>query len=368
MHRAHLHEGFMAAAPQLLLAAVAGAAVAWLVMRRRTSPRALAAAARACMPRRVVLIRHGESEGNADQTLYRNKADNLIELTAQGVEQAEAVGHRLKKLLGDEKALLVVSPFERTLQTARKLREAIEDNVVHTHIEPRVREQEFGNLQGVEFKSFREEQQRVGRFFYRFPTGESGADVHNRVCSWWEGWVKNLNQRPGYEPVDTLIVVTHGLTMRLVLMQLFGWSPNTFSTVWNAGNCSMYVLKRSDEKRGDSPYELCPEEGDELKSSIDLLVSFTDDSKQPQMMKLHDYLALPPPRTCRAHEAAHMLAEQHNLDPATIKGVDFFSGRAGYDRSAVPPPQGDRRMSTMSRLGSATVPRERLGSLEEAST
>ena len=54
-----------------------------------------------------------------------------------------------------------------------------------------------------------------------------------------------------------------------------------------------------------------------------------------------------------------MLAEQHKLDPATIKGVDFFSGRAGYDRSAVPAPQGDRRMSTMTR--------ERLGSLEEAS-
>ena len=158
-------------------------------------------------------------------------------------------------------------------QTARCLRAAIEPNLIHTYIEPRVREQEFGNLQGDEFKSFRTEQMRVGRFFYRFPTGESGADVYGRVCSWWEGWVKNLNLRPGYEPVDTLIVVTHGLTMRLVLMQLFGWSPNTFSTVWNAGNCSMYVLLRCDEKRGDSPYELCPEEGDKLESSIDLLVS-----------------------------------------------------------------------------------------------
>lgn len=340
----------MPSAPQLLLAAAAGAAVTWLFMRRRALPRVLAANARACMPRRIILIRHGESEGNADHTLYRDKADNLIELTQKGMSQAEAVGRRLKKLLGDDKCFLVVSPFERTLQTARKLREGIVDNVVHTHIEPRVREQEFGNLQGEEFAHFRAEQKRVGRFFYRFPTGESGADVHGRVCSWWEGWVKHLNLRPGCEPVDTLIVVTHGLTMRLVLMQLFGWSPNTFSTVWNADNCSMYVLKRNLERPGDSPYELCLEEGDKVRSSIELRVSFTDDSKPPEWLGLDDYLSLPPPRTSRAYEAAQMLAEQHNLDPATIKTVDFFSGRAGFDRSAVLPPKGDRRMSTMASL------------------
>ena len=31
---------------------------------------------------------------------------------------------------------------------------------------------------------------------------------------------------------SSIIVVTHGLTMRLILMQLFHWSPNTFHTVW----------------------------------------------------------------------------------------------------------------------------------------
>jgi len=35
--------------------------------------------------------------------------------------------------------------------------------------------QEFGNLQGEEFKAWRHEQASVGRFWYRFPTGESGA-------------------------------------------------------------------------------------------------------------------------------------------------------------------------------------------------
>lgn len=49
-----------------------------------------------------------------------------------------------------------------------------------------------------------------------------------------------INNRPSYEHdgCDVVVVVTHGLTMRLILMQLFGWSPNTFHTVWNAGTIS----------------------------------------------------------------------------------------------------------------------------------
>ena len=35
------------------------------------------------------------------------------------------------------------------------------------------------------------------------------------------------------DQAKAVVVVTHGLTMRLILMQLFHWSPNTFHTVWS---------------------------------------------------------------------------------------------------------------------------------------
>jgi len=47
---------------------------------------ASALAAKRKLPSRVILLRHGESEGNADATLYRTKADNLIELTPKGID------------------------------------------------------------------------------------------------------------------------------------------------------------------------------------------------------------------------------------------------------------------------------------------
>jgi Histidine phosphatase superfamily (branch 1) len=126
------------------------------------------------LPELIVLVRHGESEGNADDSLYRNKPDHIINLTPLGVEQAALAGERLEReVFGayeqETKAAirrvhLTVSPFERTLQTAAALRIAVDGRIVRTDIEPRIREQEFGNVQTSQFRQLRAEQRRIGRF------------------------------------------------------------------------------------------------------------------------------------------------------------------------------------------------------------
>ncbi|MCA9717322.1 MAG: histidine phosphatase family protein, partial [Myxococcales bacterium] len=300
--------------------------------------RAVTGSQRGSLPALIILVRHGESEGNADHTLYRSKPDNLIELTDEGSAQARVAGRRVRAIVGPRRCAFVVSPFERTLQTARNLRLAFDaGQITRASIEPLIREQEFGNLQGDDFARFRREQQRVGRFWYRFPTGESGADVYSRTRAWWDGDVLRLNTRPGVPPVDALIVVTHGLTMRLILMQLFGWSPNTFGTVWNADHCDCYVLRRDDASPGVSPYRLDDELGDAPRSSINLGVTFNDGAP-PQTLLLHDYLSVPAPRTTNAELVKLLLAAQHGLDATTIDQIDFFAGRAGYG-AGVPPPR-----------------------------
>lgn len=134
------------------------------------------AAVRAALPRYVILVRHGESQANADHTLLRRKADNLIELTARGSQQARAVGERIRAVVGEDAYVHVyVSPFQRTLQTARGLESSLgASRVARWSIDPRIREQEFGNIQPSDFASLRHDQRAVGRFWYRFPSGESG--------------------------------------------------------------------------------------------------------------------------------------------------------------------------------------------------
>ncbi len=299
--------------------------------------RVVARSQRNSLPQLVVLVRHGESEGNADHTLYRTKPDNLIELTQQGSAQAVAAGQRLRAIVGRRNCVFFVSPFARTLQTARNIRLAFDaDQIKRTSVEPLLREQEFGNLQGDDFAHFRKEQLKVGRFWYRFPTGESGADVYSRTREWWNEDVLRVNTRPGLEPVEALIVVTHGLTMRLILMQLYGWSPNTFGTVWNAGNCACYVLRRDDSLPGESPYRLDAEVGDTPRSTITLRVTFRDRS-EPQTLLLSDYISVPAPRTANPEVVKQMLAAQHGLEATNIDRIDFFAGRSGYGDDVAPP-------------------------------
>jgi len=50
--------------------------------------------------------------------------------------------------------------------------------------------------------------------------------------------------------------VTHGLTMRLLLMRVFQWSVETFETVWNVDNCHHITLHKDMEQMC---YKLCPE-------------------------------------------------------------------------------------------------------------
>jgi len=306
--------------------AAAGTLLTLAILRlRRSSPSLVEAEdRRRRLPRTIILVRHGESEANADKTIWKTIPDNLVSLTKKGRQQAYMIGKRVESILEKERCArvhLVVSPFERTLQTAASMRKAFEERIVRTDIESRIREQEVGNLQGEEFQGFRREQQKVGRFWYRFPTGESGSDVFDRVKSWWYESVLTVNTRVGYEPIDAMVVVTHGLTMRFILMQLFGWSPTTFHSVWNADNCAMYVLQKDLAKPGASPYILDKDSGDTPRSSIDVLIELKSTGEQ-RTLKLENYLSVPPPRTTRFELVRHMLADQY---PSEVNENDISS-------------------------------------------
>ena len=50
-------------------------------------------------PKRIILIRHGESQANVDKYLFGSVPDYTIELTDFGREQAKEAGKRLKELV-----------------------------------------------------------------------------------------------------------------------------------------------------------------------------------------------------------------------------------------------------------------------------
>ncbi len=194
-------------------------------------------------PKRIYLLRHGEAEGNVDERLFESKPDHRMQLTERGRQQSVALGQDLRQRLIGEKLRIYVSPYVRTYQTLHAL--GIEDLVEQVLEEPRLREQDWGNYQdGQKVRLQKEERNRFGHFFYRLAHGESGADVYDRVSTFLESLHRHFED-PRFP--DNVMLVTHGLTMRLFLTRYFRWSVAYFESLENPGFCELIELRRDDQ-------------------------------------------------------------------------------------------------------------------------
>lgn len=200
--------------------------------------------------KRIILVRHGESEGNVDNSVYQRVADHRIRLTETGREQARACGVALQRVIGSDPLLCFVSPFARTRDTFAELQSQLTHaRVVRVREEPRVREQEFGNFQDSALhRDVDAQRTRYGRFYFRMPLGESGADVYDRVSGFIETLYRAFDDDAFNDDCNVLIV-THGLTLRLFLMRFFHWSVETFEATHNPGNGAFVVMQRLDDGR-----------------------------------------------------------------------------------------------------------------------
>lgn len=143
----------------------------------------------------LVLVRHGESEGNlADRAALDAEQPRLdldlrdadVPLSTTGREQAEAVCQHIRSLPEDERPTLILSsPYTRARQTAEIAAEGLDLPFV---VDERLRERDLGAFDGLtwigieqEFPEESARRQRIGKFYYRPPGGESWTDVAQRI-------------------------------------------------------------------------------------------------------------------------------------------------------------------------------------------
>lgn len=193
-------------------------------------------------PKRIILVRHGESQANVDPQVYMHTPDNKIPLTSKGEEMAVNEGKILRKIIGDETVRFFVSPFIRSRMTCKGIIEGGNFTKFTIGEDPRLREQEWGNYQSEEtYSKHLRERRDVGAFYYRFPNGESGADVYDRISAFLDTLFRKFKYK---KCADNFIIVSHGITIRLFLMRYFKWTVETFHDLWNPDNCEHVILER----------------------------------------------------------------------------------------------------------------------------
>lgn len=195
-------------------------------------------------PRKIFLIRHGESQGNADKEIYKTVPDYAVRLTKDGIKQATVVGKNLSQTLWDP-AAVYYSPFLRTIETTNHiLGELKKSSLVDKEFvreDARLREQEWHSVLPLSEHKIQYEKDRIsfGVFHYRFPNGESPADVYDRLGSFVENMYRDF-ENPHFP--RNVLIVTHGMTMRILLMKLLNKTVDEVDSWVNPPNCTVWEI------------------------------------------------------------------------------------------------------------------------------
>merc|ERR1740139_1900352 len=106
--------------------------------------------------------------------------------------------------------------------------------------DPRIREQDFGNYQDAEaIKKAKKERWEFGTFYYRFLNGESASDVFDRVSTFLDSLWRSFNHP---HRAENYVLVTHGISIRVLLSRYFRYTVDQFNMMKNPKNCEMIVL------------------------------------------------------------------------------------------------------------------------------
>ncbi|MFD7499754.1 histidine phosphatase family protein [Streptomyces sp. NPDC059850] len=182
--------------------------------------------------RRIVLWRHGQTAWNIERR-FQGSLD--IELTDTGVAQA----HRAARLLaGLRPDAIVASDLKRVVATAAELATVTGLTVDHY---AGLRETYAGEWQGLTHEEIIE---RFGDQYAAWKRGEpvrrGGGELESEVADRAAPVVLEAAEK--LPDGGTLVVVSHGGTIRTTIGRLLGLEPHTWEALGGLSNCCWSVL------------------------------------------------------------------------------------------------------------------------------
>lgn len=185
--------------------------------------------------RRLVLVRHGQTDWNAGQ---RAQGHSDVDLNEVGIAQAKAAAPVLAGLRPD---LLWSSDLRRAEHTAEIIGQACGLEPV---LDARLREYALGERTGLTMTEYRE---RFPEEYARFRAGQydvvPGGETTPTVVARLGAAVRDA--AAAVEPGQTAMVVSHGAGLKVTLLSLLEL-PAEAAARWRAlDNCGWVVLEET---------------------------------------------------------------------------------------------------------------------------
>ncbi|MDG2674799.1 phosphoglycerate mutase family protein [Vibrio parahaemolyticus] len=171
------------------------------------------------MTRRIFVLRHGETEFNADKKLQGHCNSSL---TSKGSDQARHVGTTLKQYVENRPFRVYSSTLGRALQTSQIVCEELNYSYENLNKESRLKEFSLGEWEQRTIPSLVQEIPNLlaqNDWYLQAPNCETYESVRERLSSWLSDVVHD----------EDIVVVSHGLTGIVLRGLLLGMD---YTQVW----------------------------------------------------------------------------------------------------------------------------------------
>ncbi len=171
------------------------------------------------MTRRILVLRHGETEFNADKKLQGHCNSSL---TSKGCDQARRVGTTLKQYVENRPFRVYSSTLGRALQTSQIVCEELNYSYENLNKEPRLKEFSLGEWEQRTIPSLEQEIPNLlaqNDWYLQAPNCETYESVRERLSSWLSDVAHD----------EDIVVVSHGLTGIVLRGLLLGMD---YTQVW----------------------------------------------------------------------------------------------------------------------------------------
>jgi broad specificity phosphatase PhoE len=203
---------------------------------------------------KLVIVRHTESEANINKNILSTVPDHEVNLTNSGKNQAMLIANDIYKYCYEITknylfSHIYCSPFNRTVETLTHINNSFNEfylcpTKLNIYYDSRLREQSWGNFiteEQIEIEI--KNRNSYSPFFYKIKDGESAADVYDRLGSFVEMLYRNIKDK-SYD--HNILIVTHGVTMRCLLMHLLNFTVQEYNSLKNPNNGEIVILSYSE--------------------------------------------------------------------------------------------------------------------------
>jgi broad specificity phosphatase PhoE len=147
--------------------------------------------------------------------------------------------------LDKESSIIYNSPYLRTRQTRDiindylQIKNVIEDYLLIEHqyglfSDNSIRDNKKNHPEFFEYYDLFYKNE--GKFYVKFPMGESPADVALRTRIFLQDMYREC------ESIDNVFIVSHGTTLKTMIMNIYHYSPEWYANTKHMKNCEARVI------------------------------------------------------------------------------------------------------------------------------